>query len=586
MFRKLAMVLGLALLAAALQATGAGNKPLAPAVQWISPNAVVALELTQPKALLDLLLDPKLAETITSLPVYQKQASQPGFKQFLGVIAYLESTLGTDWRTGVRRLLGGGITLAILPDDTFLLAVDSEDPQLLQQLHETILGFAKGDAAKEGDPDRIVSEEYRAVTAWRSGPKEAHAIVENRLLLTNRLDVIKAVLDLRAEPNSKNLAGLPVYRAAKEAAGADAAATVFVHLKALTADPAVQQALSQSPNPMATLLLAELPEVVRESSWLAIGLRVEGNRIAFQASVDGKMADPGGPTSFALPSQPDEGVLPNLSVPRRIAGLSFYRDLHKFYGAKDNFFPERTSGLIFFENMMGIFFTGRDLTEEVWGETRPEIRLVVAEQEYDPSLGTPQVQIPSFAVIFRLRQPERFSEVVEEAWQKAVGLVNFTRGQQAQPGLIIDRPVYGETKLSVAYFSSAQEEKKTGRESRYNFRPALARLDQYLILSSTDGLTRDLLDALKKEIANPVKPLTDSHTLAEVDVVQLASILRANRENLILDNMLKKGNPREQAETEIDLLTTILNYLGQAKLNFGSQHGRVNAGLELRLNLP
>ena len=32
-------------------------------------------------------------------------------------------------------------------------------------------------------------------------------------------------------------------------------------------------------------------------------------------------------------------------------------------------FPERTSGLIFFENMMGIFFTGRDLTSEVLAET-------------------------------------------------------------------------------------------------------------------------------------------------------------------------------------------------------------------------
>ena len=39
--------------------------------------------------------------------------------------------------------------------------------------------------------------------------------------------------------------------------------------------------------------------------------------------------------------------------------------MHKFYAAKDTLFPDRTSGLIFFENMMGIFFSGRDLTDEV-----------------------------------------------------------------------------------------------------------------------------------------------------------------------------------------------------------------------------
>ena len=57
--------------------------------------------------------------------------------------------------------------------------------------------------------------------------------------------------------------------------------------------------------------------------------------------------------------------MPHLDVPRQIAGASVYRDLHGFYAAKDDLFPERTSALIFFENMMGIFFSGKDLTEEV-----------------------------------------------------------------------------------------------------------------------------------------------------------------------------------------------------------------------------
>jgi len=103
---------------------------------------------------------------------------------------------------------------------------------------------------------------------------------------------------------------------------------------------------------------------------------------------------------------------------------SLYRDLHQFYAAKDDLFPDRTSGLIFFENMMGIFFSGRDLTNEVLAETKPEIRFVVAEQEYDPAMGTPQIKLPAFAAILRLRRPEQFNKVAEEAWQKAVPKVN------------------------------------------------------------------------------------------------------------------------------------------------------------------
>jgi hypothetical protein len=104
-------------------------------------------------------------------------------------------------------------------------------------------------------------------------------------------------------------------------------------------------------------------------------------------------------------AEPADGALPNLSVPRQIAGLSFYRNLHQFYAAKDDLFPQRTSGLIFFENMMGIFFTGRDLTEEVLAELTPEIRLVVAQQEYAPEVGTPDPQFPGFALIFGMKPP-------------------------------------------------------------------------------------------------------------------------------------------------------------------------------------
>ena len=47
------------------------------------------------------------------------------------------------------------------------------------------------------------------------------------------------------------------------------------------------------------------------------------------------------------------------------------------------------------------------------------------------------MKLPGFAVVLQLRDPAKFQEVMEEAWQKAIGLVNFTRGQKALPGLII-----------------------------------------------------------------------------------------------------------------------------------------------------
>jgi hypothetical protein len=581
---KFRPLLTLMLAAFAFQSVTAGQT-LPPATRWIPQDAVISLELSQPKALLELLAGKKATAAITALPLYQEQVSKPQFTEFLNVVRFLEITLDTDWRTGLAKLTGGGITLAVCPENTVLLIIDAEDEHMLERLHEILLNMAWSEAEKQGQPDRVESTQYEDVTAWTFNGKEAHAIIGKRLVIANRPEGLKAVLELRSETERASLASNPTYQAAKQAVGPDAVGTVFADLKLLMQIPNIAQLLEQPrENPLAALAFAGIVEAVRDSNWLALGLSIQDRTLVLRASTDGKMVAKTSPVAFALPKEPGDGALPNLSVPRRIAALTLYRDLHQFYAAKDDLFPERTSGLIFFENMMGIFFSGRDLTNEVLAETKPEIRFVVAEQEYDPAIGTPQVKLPAFAAILRLRDPEQFDEVVEEAWQKAVGLINFTRGQQAMPGLIIDRPIHEETKLTVAYFSTAQIEDKTNLDQRFNIRPALAMPGGYLILSSTDGLARDLIDSLGREMEQTVRPLAETHSLVEIEGGQLASILQANREALVHGDMIKKGSTQEQAETGIDMLITVIEFVERFKLGIGMHDGLTQARLELKLS--
>jgi len=587
MSHKLGLIPALILLILAAQNTMAAQT-LPPAVQWIPKDAVISLELSQPKALLELFAGQKATAAITALPVYQKQASTPKFKELLNLINFLEITLDTNWRTGLAKLTGGGITFAICPEDTVILIIDAEDEDMLQKLHEILLNMARSEAEKKEQPNRVASTEteYEGVTAWTFNGEESHAIIGRRLIFSNRPKGLKTVLELRAETGAANLTSNSTYQTAKRAVNPDAVATIFANLKPLVQIPNIAQLLEQqSQNPLAALIFAGIIDTLRDSNWLALGLHIEENTLLFRASIDGKTVLPTSPVAFAIPGKSGEGILPNPSVPRRIAALSLYRDLHGFYAAKDDLFPERTSGLIFFENMMGIFFSGRDLTNEVLIETRPEIRLVVAEQEYDPAIGTPQVKFPAFALILRLHHPEQFNEVAEEAWQKAVGLINFTRGQQAMPGLIIDRPFQGKTKFTVAYFSTAGIEDKTNLEPRFNVRPALAMPGEYLILSSTDGLAKDLIDALNREMEQTIKPLAGTNSLVELEGGQLASILEANRKTLIQGNMVDKGSTQEQAEANIDLFISLAKFLDHAKLDIGVHESLTRAGLEIKLNL-
>jgi len=553
---------------------------------WITQDAVVTVDLARPKELLDLLTGDQAVSFVTSLPSYKEQATKPKFQEFLNIVRFMETALDTDWRDALGKLTGGGITLAVHPDETVILIVDTEDEDMLRRLHEILLNISRSEAEKKGKSDLVESKRYGDVTAWTFDGKEAHAIIGKRFIMANRPEGLKAILDLRAEAGGKSLASNPKYKVAKSQTKHGAVATVFVDLQVLTQAPEIADLLKkQGENPLAALIFAGIAEAIRDSSWLALGLHIEEQTLICRASINGNTALRTSPAAFAFPKNNAGGALPNLVVPHRIAAMTLYRDLHQFYAAKDDLFPERTSGLIFFENMMGIFFSGRDITSEVLAQTRPEIRIVVAEQKFDPAIGTPAVELPAFALILRLRDEEEFDEIAEEAWQKAIGLVNFTRGQQAMPGLIIDRPSHGNTKMTVSYFSTAEIEDKTKLAQRFNIRPTLAMPGDYLILSSTDGLARDLIDSANGEIERQVEPLAQIHSLVEVDGIQLASILEANRHTLVRGDMVEKGRTQEEAEAGIDLLITIAKLCKRLKLGVGTNEVTTEAKLEVKLNL-
>lgn len=554
------------------------------ASSWLPAETPLVFEATEPMTLLGPLFASEVAKAVTASATNRTQNLK--LQQLQGIVAYLELQLGTSWRLGLERLLGRNATIALGPGGEALLCADGQDDKLLEKLHETARHFATTEAMKQQQPERVASKEYQGVTAWTLGENEAHAILGTRLLLSNRREVLKRALDLRAESNGKDLASSALYKAAHEAVGRDTAAWLYVNMETARQAPALKAALAREGNPIGTLLMADTQEALSAAKWLAVGLYVREGKLVLKAYTDGEAPATSKAAAFATAREAGDGVMPNLAVPGRIANLSLYRDLRAFYAAKDDLFPERTSGLVFFENMMGIFFSGTELTDGVLGQTRPDIRIVVASQKYDPSVGTPAVQMPAFAAVMRLRDPQKFGPAVEEGWQKALGLINFTRGQKAEPGLVIDRATHSDVKFTYAYYRPTEAKDNGVVDERFNYRPSVALTGDYLIFSSTDGLTADLIDALKKEAVSAAKPSGPTHAVLQVDGVQLRSILARNRESMIRKNMVEKGNAREQAETDISGFLTLLDCLEEGKLSLDRDGGRPRATLELKLKTP
>ena len=435
---------------------------------------MAVLEVTNAKPLLDLAFNPKLAEMVKGLPPYKEQVAKPQFQQFLLLVKYFETKLGGDWQSNVRKLLDGGVTIAAYPNGDSIAIVDAADPKILEQLHEVVLTIAKGEAAKKGQPESVKSQEYQGVTGWTFGPGEAHAIVGKRLLLTNRPTRLKQTVELRGKPG-ESIARLPAYQAATKAAGS-AAVRTFVNLAAVKKTPGMQKALTENANPMAALLFAGATDALRGANWASAALQVESGALVLKLTMDGQPVDAKSPTAFTWPAGSD-GALPNLDVPRRMAAMSFYRDLHGFYAAKDKLFPERTSGLIFFENMMGIFFTrprpdrrgpGRDEARGPRGRRRAGVRsghrhAAGADAGLRRDLPREEPQAVRRGDGRGVAEGHRAGQLHARPEGRA--------GADHRPGHARRRALH-----AVAYFSSAGQKTKTGLDMRFNFRPTLARV--------------------------------------------------------------------------------------------------------------
>lgn len=571
------------LLSAVLLGTTHGSEPGDSLRRTLPRDTVAAVEVLDPAALWGPLLSEAMVRRIESLPWWSTWRQGPGWREWQAGLSLVQLRLGVDWRTAVRTLTGGGVLLALGPGNHAALVVESTDPTLLETAHQLALEIARDHAAKAGQPERVRSEEDGGLTWWTFDGRERHAIAGSRLIVASDPTMRNRLLAAAQGARAESLAGTRSMKLARRRLG-DPPLLAWVDLEKVRSASGQN---GQRPtrwgdsNPLVALLLDLWPDRLARARWAALGLQADPAKEIVSLRLL-TAADP----AEAASATPGTTLLPDPRIPGQIAVLQLHRDLHRFYAAKDERFPERTSGLIFFENMMGIFFSGRNLTEEVMAAPAPEWNLVVAAQQFPEGEPVPQPELPGFALVLRLKDPEGFGPVLEEAWQKALGLVNFTRGQQAEPGMILDRPRHRGVTITTAHFSTAGLSREEQADIRFNFQPTLARPGEMAILSSSESLARRLMDAFRQPHRVQPQPVPGIRTRLRVESLPLVALLKRNREALVRANMIQEGHTRAEAEVAIDTLLAGARQLQWLELEAAGEGQPLKARLRLKLAPP
>lgn len=533
--------------------------------RWIGPEALIYAESSRPETLLDRALSDRVSRLLYAIPGYQTALARPDLKTGRGVVDFVARSFGTTWDKGLRDLAGGGIVFAVegtKGPERIILVITPKDLALLEKVHAKVLELVRADAKVKAKPDPVKEDEHRGIKSYSLAPTEAHAIVDGVLVVTNGTETLKAVIDRALDGKGPILADDATFAARRKEADPEALAWGFMRTDRLRRiDP--KRFGGTKPDPGATFVFGAWLEAIQKGDWASLGLTWTEGRLAAELTVATPKDGYSAAMKRYLPSK-GEGAPRPISPKNMIASAALWRDFSSIWEVRAEIFPPETvQGLAQLDTQAGTFFGGRDFGTGVLGALGGRWSLVVADQDFAAMTPVPDVKLPAFAIILDLKPDDpEFATRLMSAFQSFLGLVNLGAAQTKAPPLMI-----GSDQMDGLSIATSKYLPETGRpkgepvNTRHNFTPSAVQVGNFFVISSNLGLARDLVKTLKEPVNT-----TDSTLIAEADGPALARLLERNRPQLVMQNMLSKGNAKAQAESETGLLLDLLKYLGHGAM--------------------
>ncbi len=571
----------LCLLTAAIIGPARAERPEpADVSRWVSNDAVIFVEVTRPADLVDRLTDERIQKPLRSVPKVREVLEGPQYQQLSEVAKLVSEKLGMPWEKALRTLTGGGVVFAVEATEghepnTFLIATPT-DTELLKKSEEVLLDLARKFAEEHGQPDLVKSREYRGVTGRQIGPKVAFGIVKGRLVIVDRGETGKMVVDrmLDGLGSAKPLAESDEWKARKASVKPEALAWGFARMDRLRKIDPKFAAKDDKRDTGQVILFGGWPEAIVKAPWIGASLTWTGEKLAAEVALPVRSGGrPEAEKGFVPPK--DSGAPALVLPPGTIASLSLWRDYSTFWESRAELLsPEAVQGLAQLDGVAGQFFGGRDFGTGVLGALTSDWRLVVALQDPKTLDPMPDVKLPAFGLVIDLKPDDTdFAQRLKVAFQSFIGLVNIGAAQSKSPPLELGSETFeGITIATSKYLPAAPADKVKGGEKkekeavniRHNFSPSAAQVGNHFIIGSSMGITRALVTAIK----SPGKRERLSATLAvEADGSTLAQLIDLNRNRLVMQNMLEKGHDKDQAEAEIGVLSILARHLGHGRLS-------------------
>lgn len=535
-------------------------------------STAVYVEIPSPSKFLRTLLEHPIADRVQQLDAWKQALRSPGMTGVLTARNFLELQFGKPWTETLESVTAKGVYFAVDAADRSpeaVLLIRGKDADLMQEVRLKLL-----ELTRLGGSEIRKLETYRDIPVYRL-PQGGAAVVGEWLIVASTGDagrkLLDRILDLPATPNA-NVANSPPDSAPQSLAAVPAFRTTIAQ-KAPAAEvrawfglSAVRDALQsagrggkgpfggQIDDPPAELLLGGLQSVLGKADWATAELQMAatGLQLRLETAFDPAWIPEQREWYFGPQAA---GRVPGIpEIPNTVGTLGIYRNVSQMWLRAGDLFSEQINDrMAEAESNLGTIFAGRDFGEEVLGAVEPGMLLLAARQDFTRITPVPAIRLPSFALLLTLKDPETMRPELRRIFQSVIGFGNIVGAQQGQPQLELDMQKLGDAELVSARYLPPKPTAAGPVPMVYNFSPTAAFQGNRFILASSTQLAEALLKA-------PVKGAPAANLATEMNIPVLGDVLSDNRDAIVSGNMLSKGQTREEADAELNLLLQLLSW--------------------------
>ena len=527
-------------------------------------------------------LDHPLRESLMQTEAFKKLWRSPQALQLRSGMTVAELALGLKLDQLAKDLTEQGAYVAV---DTktkgAALLLHTKSQEWLDDYIDKALDFLRRDAKSKGNPDPVQSAEYRGIRGYKI-QNGIFAAIGPWMLVTNQGDLAKAILDHRVD-KTQGLSQAPWYRQAREshASKTDSpSADFWIDMLSLREQMSNNDLFrGQAKDFGAELILGGILSVMANAQVMQGSVSVDAQGVSFEAQTPSK------PEWFGEARQhyvgPDAtGHAPNWpTIPGSIATLATYRDVAQMWLRAGDLFDQNVNEqLAQADNTLTTIFAGKDFGTDILGAIEPQLQLFAVEPQFAEGKLRPTIQLPSFGLVAKLRDPAKLQRELKRTFQSFIGFLNVAGAQEGQPQLELDTIQHQGVSIYTAQYILDEDRKyPDGLPIQFNFSPTLAFYEDRMVLCSS-------VESAKSMVGQSAQGDSDTkenfQTWLDADASAIQRVLQANSNPIIAQNMLEKGNTRLEAKREFD---TLMLMLGLVKRLSMSMEFQKQAKLMLRL---